>query len=78
MYVDASIVDRGKDDYPASPFVQMMLLGPFQTDDGRIHIGPNLMTDAEVDEFVHKLQNNIERFRTVAKAALKMRSTPQH
>jgi hypothetical protein len=78
MYVDASIVDRGKDDYPVSPFVQMVLLEHSSSDDGHICIGPDLMTDSGIDEFVNKLLGDIERFRTIAKAAVKTRSAPQH
>ena len=59
-----------KGDYLTAPFVSLSL-GTYSTsEEGRVLLSPELMTDREVDETVDQLKSELEEFRRSAKQEL--------
>ena len=59
-----------KGDYPVSAFVHLSLGDHAQSDDGRILLSAQLMTNSEIDESIEQLMNELEKFRKAAKQEL--------
>ena len=70
---------RDQDVISHSPIVQMQL-AEHSDGDGRVIVGPHLMTDGDIDELVDRLITDAETFRRTAKYALDLarsRSLPK-
>ena len=67
------VFSNGRSDtpIPTNPIL-LLKLADFVSDDGSIFIGPHLMSDTEIDEFVNSLIQNAESFRRLAKHELEL------
>ena len=70
IYLDVQ-VERQQDDEPPFPPVAHLFLKKYSQSEGHVTIGPNLMSENEVDELFDLLERDLERARAVAKRKLR-------